>query len=129
MKELPKISDSEWEVMKIIWKNDTITSTEIIKELQEKTNWKAPTIKTLINRLLNKEAINFTKKGKEYYYFSIISEEECVREESESFLNKVFNGSLNSMMTNFVKSQKLTNTEINELKSILNNYEAKEKEQ
>ena len=82
-----------------------------------------------INRLLNKEAINFTKKGKEYYYFSIISEEECVREESESFLNKVFNGSLNSMMTNFVKSQKLTNTEINELKSILNNYETQEKEQ
>ena len=51
------------------------------------------------------------------------------REESESFLNKVFNGSLNSMMTNFVKSQKLTNTEINELKSILNNYETQEKEQ
>ena len=121
MKKLPKISDAEWEVMKIIWKNDSITSTRIIKELQEKTNWKASTIKTLINRLLNKEAINFTKEGKEYYYFSIISEEDCIREESEGFLNKVFNGSFNSMVINFVKSQKLTEDEINELKSILDN--------
>ena len=121
MKELPKISDSEWEIMKIIWQNDSITSTKIINELQEKTNWKASTIKTLINRLLNKEAISFTKKGKEYYYFSIVSEEECIREESKSFLNKVFNGSLNSMVVNFVKSQKLTKDEIDELRAILNN--------
>lgn len=126
MKELPKISDSEWEIMKIIWQNDPITSTKIINELQEKTNWKASTIKTLINRLLNKEAISFTKKGKEYYYFSIVSEEECIKEESESFLSKVFNGSLNSMVVNFVKSQKLTKTEIDELKSILDNYQSKD---
>lgn len=126
MKELPKISDSEWEIMKIIWQNDSITSTKIINELQEKTNWKASTIKTLINRLLNKEAISFTKKGKEYYYFSIVSEEECIKEESKSFLSKVFNGSLNSMVVNFVKSQKLTKTEIDELKSILDNYQSKD---
>lgn len=125
MKKLPKISDSEWEVMKIIWQNNSITSTKIINELQEKTNWKASTIKTLINRLLNKEAISFTKEGKEYYYFSIVSEEECIREESDSFLNKVFNGSLNSMVVNFVKSQKLTRDEINELKSILENSQSK----
>ena len=85
LKELPKISDSEWEIMKIIWQNDSITSTKIINELQEKTNWKASTIKTLINRLLNKEAISFTKKGKEYYYFSIVYEEECIKKESKSF--------------------------------------------
>ena len=126
MKELPKISDSEWEIIKIIWQNDSITSTKIINELQEKTNWKSSTIKTLINRLLNKEAISFTKKGKEYYYFSIVSEEECIKEESKSFLSKVFNGSLNSMVVNFVKSQKLTKTEIDELKSILDNYQSKD---
>jgi BlaI family penicillinase repressor len=126
LKELPKISDSEWEIMKIIWQNDSITSTKIINELQEKTNWKSSTIKTLINRLLNKEAISFTKKGKEYYYFSIVSEEECIKKESKSFLSKVFNGSLNSMVVNFVKSQKLTKTEIDELKSILDNYQSKD---
>ena len=126
MKELPKISDSEWEIMKIIWQNDSITSTKIINELQEKTNCKSSTIKTLINRLLNKEAISFTKKGKEYYYFSIVSEEECIKKESKSFLSKVFNGSLNSMVVNFVKSQKLTKTEIDELKSILDNYQSKD---
>ena len=57
LKELPKISDSEWEIMKIIWQNDSITSTKIINELQEKTNWKSSTIKTLINRLDRKSVV------------------------------------------------------------------------
>lgn len=122
MKELPKISDSEWQVMKIIWQNHTVTSMEIINRLQKKTNWKAPTIKTLINRLLKKDAISFNKKGKEYYYFPIISEDECIKEESQSFLNKVFNGSLSSMVVNFVNAENLSNDEIEELKSILDSY-------
>lgn len=54
MKELPKISDAEWEVMKIIWNKEEVTSGEIISELQEKSEWKASTIKSLISRLLNK---------------------------------------------------------------------------
>lgn len=121
MKELPKISDAEWEVMKIIWNKEEVTSGEIISELQEKSEWKASTIKSLISRLLNKEAISFNKNGKEYLYYALVSEEQCVKEESESFLNRVFNGSLNSMVLNFVKNQKLSQDDIKELRSILDN--------
>ncbi|MGL5353952.1 MAG: BlaI/MecI/CopY family transcriptional regulator [Clostridium sp.] len=126
MKELPKISDAEWEVMKIIWKSPKITSTLIIEELSGSTEWKPATIKSLISRLLNKEAIGFDKNGKEYYYYPLVSEEECRREESKSFLNKVFDGSLNSMILNFVKSEKLTADDINELRNILDNTKKSE---
>lgn len=121
MKNLPKISDSEWEVMKIIWSKEEATANEIIDNLKGKQEWKNTTIKSLINRLLNKEAIGFRKSGKEYFYYSLISEEECIREESKSFLKKVFNGSLNEMVLNLVKSEKLTQEDINELRDILNN--------
>lgn len=121
MKNLPKISDSEWEVMKIIWSKEEATANEIIDNLKGKQEWKNTTIKSLINRLLNKEAIGFRKNGKEYFYYPLISEEECIREESKSFLKKVFNGSINEMVLNLVKSEKLTQEDINELRDILNN--------
>lgn len=121
MKILPKISDSEWEVMKIIWSKEEVTANEIIDNLKGKQEWKNTTIKSLINRLLNKEAIGFRKNGKEYFYYPLISEEECIKEESQSFLKKVFNGSLNEMVLNLVKSEKLTQEDINELRDILNN--------
>lgn len=117
---IPKISDAEWEVMKVIWNNPKITSGEIINKLINKSAWKASTIKSLINRLLNKDVIYYEKRGKEYFYFALFHEEECRIEESQSFINKVFNGSVNSMMINFVKSQKLTTKDIDELKEILN---------
>ena len=71
---LPKISDAEWKVMKIIWSNSKITSSGIINELSDKCEWKASTIKSLINRLLNKQAISFENKSKEYYYYPLVSE-------------------------------------------------------
>lgn len=126
MKELPKISDAEWEVMKIIWSNPKTTSGYIIENLKDKEQWKPATIKSLISRLLNKKAIDFDKNGKEYLYYALISEEECAKEESNSFLNKVFNGSVNSMLLNFVKSQKLSENDIEELRDILNKSSEKE---
>ncbi len=121
MSKLPKISDAEWEVMKIVWSKEEITANEIIEILNGKQEWKNTTVKSLINRLLNKEAIGFRKNGKEYFYYPLISEEECIKEESQSFLKKVFNGSLNEMVLNLVKSEKLTKDDINELRDILNN--------
>ncbi|MDB1969071.1 BlaI/MecI/CopY family transcriptional regulator [Clostridium tertium] len=119
MGKLPKISDAEWEVMKIIWALGEATSSEIIEELKGKQPWKSTTVKSLISRLLNKDAISFEKLGKEYFYFPLVSEEECIKEESNSFIKKVFNGSLNEMILNFVKSDNLTKEDINDLRSLL----------
>lgn len=117
---LPKISDAEWEVMKIIWSSPKIKSSEIINELNDKSSWTSSTIKSLINRLLKKEAISFEKKSKEYYYYPLVLESDCIKEESKSFIKRVFNGSLNSMLVNFVKSESLSDEEIEELREILN---------
>ncbi len=119
MKNNISISDAELEVMKIIWRTSEITANRIIEKLENKSRWKPNTIKTLINRLLKKDIISFRKDGKEYYYHALISENDYINEESKSFLNKIFNGSINSMVLNFVNNKKLSNDEIEELKGIL----------
>ncbi|APM37721.1 BlaI/MecI/CopY family transcriptional regulator [Clostridium kluyveri] len=121
MRKVVAISDAELEIMKIIWKSPNITANKIIEKLKGKTEWKPNTIKTLINRLLNKGAIDFQKEGKEYYYYNLINEEEYKISESKSFLNKIFNGSLNLMLLNFIKTKNLSEKDIEELKKILNN--------
>lgn len=126
MNEKLSISDAELEVMKIIWKNPNVTANSIIDELESKTDWKPNTVKTLINRLLKKKVISFNKKGKEYYYYALLEEKTYMNEESESFLKKLFNGSINSMVLDFVKSKKLSKKEIEELKDILNKADKEE---
>lgn len=120
MCKIPKISNAEWKVMQIIWNNSGISSTDIITELQDKTEWKPATIKSLISRLLKKNVIGFNKSGNEYLYFPLFSEDECIKAESNSFLNRVFNGSVKSMLLAFAESNDISATDIEELKNILN---------
>jgi BlaI family penicillinase repressor len=120
MCEIPKISNSEWEVMKIIWNYPESSSMDIIEGLKHKSQWKPATIKSLINRLLTKNAIGFNKSGNEYLYFPLVSEDECIKLESQSFIDKVFNGSIKSMLLTFAQSKEISETDIQELRNILN---------
>ncbi|TCO53964.1 BlaI/MecI/CopY family transcriptional regulator [Caldanaerobacter subterraneus] len=120
MKKMPKISESELEVMKIIWELKQASSSEIVERLVKTTCWKPKTIHTLINRLVEKGALKAEKsKGKAYIYFPVISEEEYRSHASKTFLEKVFNGSLSLMLASFIKEQKVSKEEIEKLKKLL----------
>lgn len=118
-KRLPELSDAEWEVMKIIWMYQSVTANKIIEELKDKTDWKPKTIKTLISRLLKKKAIDYIQNSREYIYIPIVSENECKKEENKSFLKKVYDNTLRTMLVNFIEQNELTNDEIEELKKLL----------
>ncbi|MBU2703080.1 BlaI family penicillinase repressor [Sporomusaceae bacterium BoRhaA] len=119
MKKLPQISDTEWQVMKILWSSAPITANEVIKKFDGVMSWKPKTIKTLLGRLVKKQAIAFNKDGRTYVYYPLVAEDECVKAESQSFLEKVFSGALNVMFANFLEEKELSREEIEELKRIL----------
>lgn len=120
MKEIPRISEAEWEVMKVFWSATAkATANEVIEKLGENTDWKPATIKSLINRLLKKNALGYEQEGKTYLYYPLVSEEECIRAESNSFLQRLYGGSLKPMFVNFLKQEKLSTEEVEELKKIL----------
>jgi len=126
LKEIPKISNAEWEVMKVLWeKKSPTTSAEIIEILKQNIKWSPKTIHTLISRLVAKKAIGIVEGSSPYLYYPLISEEECRRKETKSFLKRVYNNSLSLLIANFIKELELSSQEIDELKSIL---EEKKKE-
>lgn len=120
MKEIPKISEAEWDVMKIVWANSPCTSNQIIEALEDNKTWKPKTIKTLISRLVIKNVLGFKEEGRKYLYYSLVSESECVEVENQTFLSKVYNGALKTMLVSFIKESDLTREDIEDLKRILN---------
>ncbi|WP_432404832.1 BlaI/MecI/CopY family transcriptional regulator [Wukongibacter sp. M2B1] len=115
---IPKISDAEWQVMKVLWKKSPLTAAEIIDTLQPETKWNRKTIHTLIQRLVKKDVLGI-KEENPYMYYPLLEEELCMKEETKTFLEKVYDGSLQLLMTNFLKSEKLSKQEINKLKKLL----------
>lgn len=119
MKAVPKISEAEWEIMKIIWKKAPVTSDEIINSLSDKKDWTAKTVKSFLNRLLNKQVIGFEKSGRNYLYHPLISEEECISMESNSFLNRVYDGAVELLFSHYLNNEALSDQEIENLQKIL----------
>ncbi|WDV44601.1 BlaI/MecI/CopY family transcriptional regulator [Clostridiaceae bacterium M8S5] len=119
MRKLPQITDSEWLIMQVLWYNPPHTSSDIMKQLSAKTNWKPTTIKTLLSRLVKKSIITYEVKNRAYYYSPLLNKEECVRAENKSFLQKIYGGALKPMIANFLETEHLTKEDIRELKKIL----------
>ena len=119
MKKLPRISESEWQVMKVLWGESPLTSRQIIEALSSKSTWKPKTIRTLLKRLLKKKAVGYKTKGRIFQYYPLVTEAECARAESHSFLHRVYNGTLSRMVATYLESEDLSAEEIEELKRIL----------
>jgi len=120
MKKIPRISETEWEVMKVVWRDGPCSAEHIIQTLQRADpTWHPKTAKTFLNRLVKKKALGFTKEGREYIYKPLVREAECVDAVSQSFLERVFGGSLQPMLAHFVERKKLSAEQIRELKRLL----------
>ena len=118
-----QVSNSEKCLMDILWKDATakkpVSARSIINQLGNKIEWHDKTVKTLLNRLLKKGAIGFHKRGREYLYYPILEEENYVEGAVDSFLQRVFNGSVSSLVASFVKQEKLTSSDLTELKALI----------
>ena len=119
MLETPNISDAEWEVMKTCWLKSACTANEIVKALEQTTDWKPNTVKTLIGRLVKKGALGYKEEGRLYIYYPSVAEDECIKAESKSFLTSVFGGAIKPMLVTFLQEEKLSQDEIEELKQLL----------
>jgi BlaI family penicillinase repressor len=109
MKMIPKISETEWEIMRIAWMKHPITANEILNQLlAADRSWHPKTARTLLARLVQKKALDFEERGRAYVYSPLVSERECLANASESFLERFFGGSLKPMLAHFVGQQRLT---------------------
>ena len=120
MKKVPRISENEWEIMRVIWRKGACSANELIEGLLAKdATWHPKTVKTYLTRLVKKQALDFLKHGRAYVYSPLVAEEECVAAASQNFLDRVFGGSLKPMLAHFVEGKRLSEHEIRELRKLL----------
>ncbi len=116
MNEQYEITEAELEIMQVLWKNKRGNLTTIMEELSKKSKNEERnknTIKTLIHRLIQKGAIESQKvNNKEVEYIPKINEKKFIAKESNSFLNKFFNGNTEKLLLNFVENKKVTKNEL-----------------
>ncbi len=127
-KKLPKISESEWLIMNKLWEHSPATAAEIVEKVQKEKDLEVTTIKTLLRRLIAKKAVAFTvdeNNAKLYYYRPIVSQSECVLEESKQFLHLYYENNLKKMFAMFLENNQLTQDEIADLKHILEKKKVK----
>ena len=123
MSTTPNISAAEWEVMHVVWGSSPISASEVVARLARRRDWGAATVKTMLNRLVKKGALTYEREGKRYLYRPSVSQSQCVRVESRSFLDRVFGGAAGPLLNHFVRHTKLSRREIDELKRILDEKE------
>lgn len=119
MKKMPRISETEWEIMKIVWSRGQCTANEILEALNSREEWHPKTARTLIGRLVKKKALSYREEGRAYLYRAGISETEAIAYYSQSFLDRVFNGALTPLLAHFVQSRRLSEKDLEKLREVL----------
>ena len=124
--QLPAISESEWDVMNVLWAAGMpLAASDVVDRLAGVRDWSPRTVKTLLNRLINKGALAYEAQGKRYLYRPRVSREQCVREETRSFLSRVFANAPGAMLLQFVEQAKLSPAEVDALRKLLDKKKGK----
>ena len=119
-KQPPLISDAEWKVMEVVWRDNPLTAQEIVLALAEHESWKPQTVKSLISRLVKKGALTFQRIANRHIYRPTIERHEAVAAETESFFSRVGRSSLTPVLAQFVESKDpLDENEIAALEKLL----------
>ena len=120
----PRISEAEWTVMKFFWKLGPMGMGEAMKALEGVLHWKPRTVQTLIRRLVDKGALHAESQGRDFRYHPAVSQEDCQREESRSFLHRVFDGRLAPFVAAMMDREEVSRDELAALRQLLDDAEA-----
>ena len=118
------VSDAEVEVLQQLWKQAPLTAQDIIAGMSGDLSSHPKTVRTLINRLLNKGAIKFKEENRKYLYFPVLKKKDFYDVKTSSFLDKFFGGELPPLVSFFSSHKKLSDKEIAELRKLLDQQEA-----
>jgi BlaI family transcriptional regulator, penicillinase repressor len=118
-----KISESEWQVMTVAWEKAPVSAAEVVEALTRQKGWHSRTTRTLLDRLVKKKALKIRSEGKPNLYEPLISMEAAVRQQSQSFLERVFGGEPVSMLLHLLGEAKLSKQDIKKLKDMLSEKE------
>lgn len=113
------ITDSEWKIMQCLWAGGALPLGEIIEQVTPTTGWSGNTIRTLLVRLVEKGAVSAVKEGRNYRYSALAKESECALQETEQFLQRVFDGSPSKLFAALTGGGKLSDKDCDEIEALI----------
>jgi len=120
---MSEISHAEFEVLDALWQQYPATANELIERLNQDKTWHDKTVKTLLNRLVKKQAISFEKQQRSYLYTPLLAREDYVQSQSQSLVERLFRGKVSPLIAGFAKNKHLKKDDIDELKAIISSWE------
>lgn len=105
--------------MRVLWDKAPQPAYDIIQSLEKTESWHPNTIKTLLNRLVKKNALTVERYKNLFLYSPSMKEADCVRAESQSFLERFFGGDVRPLLIHFAENKQLTAEDLVELQKIL----------
>jgi BlaI family penicillinase repressor len=123
IKQVIRMTHAEWEVMMVLWQGGRAAASAVVEQLHESKSWSLATVRTLLRRLVNKGALAQEAEGKRYIYTPLVTMEECVHQESESFWDRVLGRAPSAALLHLVKRAELSKEDIQELRRILRDKE------
>ena len=122
-----KLTEAEWQIMNTLWEDWPATGRQIADRLPENVNWAYTTIKTMLTRLADKQAIKETKKGGIGIYEPILTRQNARRNALKSLANQAFDGAFGPLMHFLLEDQKLTPRQRQELLQALKKENSRKK--
>lgn len=114
-----EISPAEWQVMRIAWTLQRVTSNQVIEILQRKVDWKPATVKTLLRRLVQKNALKTTKEGRYFIYEPVIGEQNAMDTAADELFSSICEMHVGSTLAHVIKEHQLSQDDIKQLEAIL----------
>lgn len=118
-----EISNAEFEVLDALWESYPASANDIIDRLNKKKQWHDKTVKTLLNRLVKKQAISFEKEQRRYLYSPLLERDAYTQKESLSLVERLFSGKISPLVAGFAKNKELNKEDIAQLKDIISQWE------
>lgn len=118
-----RISESEWEVMRVLWDTGRpMTAAEVMQKLEGRADWSPKTVRTFLNRLVNKQAVSAEKPAGGFgllHYAPLVDEQTTLHAEQETFLGRFFGGTVQSMLASYIESGNISQAELQQLREMI----------
>lgn len=117
------LSNGEWTLMNALWERQPATVTQLVHALAPETGWSKHTVMTMLSRLEQKGAVSCTQGERAREYSALLAQDKAAARETDSFLSKVYGGSLGLMVNSMLRAHSLSDEEVEELRALLGSAE------
>lgn len=123
MNKLPELTKAEWLIMKCCWKKRKCTARDVYEEMLKQKAWRYQTVKTMLDRLVQKGYVKVSKFGPICLFEPSVSQTRVMGKALDTFVGTVLDGALAPVFAHVAKGRKLNKEEIESLKKLIEQHE------